>query len=354
MPPVLKQIYFLKNQPSNQTKSSMNTTSNRTGAATNAKAWVAKAAKQSMVLEAVDLGPFAAEDVEIAVENCGICHSDLSVLNNDWGISQYPATLGHEVIGRITAAAQAPRDSRSASACRRRLQFSGSCMHRHQCMSTAVITFASRPGQATHRRSSRRIREPRPLALGLGHPAAGKIELRRSRPAPVRRHHRLLAARHARDAHRSRRRHRHRRTRPHGREIYCRRSCRFAMSLRSPRAKANSTEAKGFGANHVASGKDSAAIKKLAGSFTTSSSTPSTALPLDWDAMIGTLAPRWPGCTSSVPSLEAPSPFLPSRSSLASAASSGSRDRLAGHIDPEGCSTLLHGIMSHRRPSIIR
>ena len=70
---------------------------------TNHKAWVAKAAKQPMVLETVDLGPLEAEDVEVAVEHCGLCHSDLSVLNNDWGISQYPAILGHEVIGRITA-----------------------------------------------------------------------------------------------------------------------------------------------------------------------------------------------------------------------------------------------------------
>src|SRR2546428_5510964 len=75
----------------------------RTGAAKNYQAWVVKAAKQPMVLETVDLGPLGAEDVEVAVEHCGLCHSDLSVLNNDWGISQYPAILGHEVTGRITA-----------------------------------------------------------------------------------------------------------------------------------------------------------------------------------------------------------------------------------------------------------
>ena len=41
---------------------------------------VARAAKQPMVLETVDLGPLGAEDVEVAVEYCGLCHSDLSVL----------------------------------------------------------------------------------------------------------------------------------------------------------------------------------------------------------------------------------------------------------------------------------
>ena len=69
----------------------------------NYKAWIAKSAKQPMVLESVDLGPLGAEDVEVAVEHCGVCHSDLSVFNNEWGISQYPAILGHEVVGRVTA-----------------------------------------------------------------------------------------------------------------------------------------------------------------------------------------------------------------------------------------------------------
>jgi uncharacterized zinc-type alcohol dehydrogenase-like protein len=82
------------------------------------------------VLEAVDLGPLGPEEVEVAVEHCGLCHSDLSVLNNDWGISQYPAILGHEVVGRVTAVGPSAKrltpDSGSASAgpgsspCRRR------------------------------------------------------------------------------------------------------------------------------------------------------------------------------------------------------------------------------------------
>ena len=49
------------------------------------QAWVAKAAKQPMVLETVDPGPLGAEEVEVAVEHCGLCHSDVSVWNNEWG-----------------------------------------------------------------------------------------------------------------------------------------------------------------------------------------------------------------------------------------------------------------------------
>src|SRR5271167_4510281 len=104
------------------------------GNAMNPKAWVAKAAKQPMVLETVDLGPLGAEEAEVAVEHCGLCHSDLSVLNNDWGISRYPAILGHEVIGRVTALG--PNTKGLAVGQRVGVGWnSGSCMHCHQCMS---------------------------------------------------------------------------------------------------------------------------------------------------------------------------------------------------------------------------
>ena len=50
-----------------------------------------------------DPGPLGAEEVEVAVEYCGICHSDLSMRNNDWGMTAYPFVGGHEVIGKISA-----------------------------------------------------------------------------------------------------------------------------------------------------------------------------------------------------------------------------------------------------------
>ena len=40
--------------------------------------------------------------VEIAVSHCGICHTDLHLLNNDWGFTQYPMVPGHEIVGAIT------------------------------------------------------------------------------------------------------------------------------------------------------------------------------------------------------------------------------------------------------------
>ncbi|MEX2962505.1 NAD(P)-dependent alcohol dehydrogenase [Microbulbifer sp. TYP-18] len=48
-----------------------------------------------------DPGELPADQVEIDVLYCGLCHSDLSVINDDWGLSQYPVVPGHEVVGRI-------------------------------------------------------------------------------------------------------------------------------------------------------------------------------------------------------------------------------------------------------------
>lgn len=50
-----------------------------------------------------DPGPLGERDVEIAVEYCGICHSDLSMLDNEWGLTTYPFVPGHEVVGTIAA-----------------------------------------------------------------------------------------------------------------------------------------------------------------------------------------------------------------------------------------------------------
>jgi uncharacterized zinc-type alcohol dehydrogenase-like protein len=49
-----------------------------------------------------DPGPLNAGEVEIKVEHCGICHSDISMLNNEWGMTAYPFVPGHEVVGTIS------------------------------------------------------------------------------------------------------------------------------------------------------------------------------------------------------------------------------------------------------------
>lgn len=50
-----------------------------------------------------DPGELKPGQVEIAVEYCGLCHSDLSVINDEWGMTAFPVVPGHEVVGRIAA-----------------------------------------------------------------------------------------------------------------------------------------------------------------------------------------------------------------------------------------------------------
>lgn len=40
-------------------------------------------------------------DIEIEIEYCGVCHSDLHTVRNDWGGTRYPSVPGHEIIGRV-------------------------------------------------------------------------------------------------------------------------------------------------------------------------------------------------------------------------------------------------------------
>src|ERR1035437_3465859 len=46
-----------------------------------------------------DPGP---KDVAIDILYCGICHSDIHMARNEWGMTVYPVVPGHEIIGRVT------------------------------------------------------------------------------------------------------------------------------------------------------------------------------------------------------------------------------------------------------------
>jgi uncharacterized zinc-type alcohol dehydrogenase-like protein len=57
-----------------------------------------------------DAGELGENEVEIKISHCGICHSDVHLINNDWGISKYPFIPGHEIVGTVTAVGGAVRD----------------------------------------------------------------------------------------------------------------------------------------------------------------------------------------------------------------------------------------------------
>jgi len=48
-----------------------------------------------------DLGPIGDHQVDVKVESCGICYSDVSMIDNHWGMTTYPFVPGHEIIGTI-------------------------------------------------------------------------------------------------------------------------------------------------------------------------------------------------------------------------------------------------------------
>jgi uncharacterized zinc-type alcohol dehydrogenase-like protein len=44
-----------------------------------------------------------ADDISIEIDYCGVCHTDIHFVANDWGVTRYPVVPGHEIIGRVTA-----------------------------------------------------------------------------------------------------------------------------------------------------------------------------------------------------------------------------------------------------------
>ena len=96
-------------------------------------AYAAKEPKGKLEPFEYDPGPLGDDEVEIKVEYGGLCHSDLSMLNNDWGMSQYPFVPGHEIVGIVNQVG--PHVKNVEVGQRVGLGwFSHSCTHCEQCM----------------------------------------------------------------------------------------------------------------------------------------------------------------------------------------------------------------------------
>ncbi len=57
-----------------------------------------------------DAGELKPNEVEIRITHCGVCHSDVHLIDNDWGLSKYPFIPGHEIVGTVTAIGSDVRD----------------------------------------------------------------------------------------------------------------------------------------------------------------------------------------------------------------------------------------------------
>ena len=248
------------------------------------EAWVAPSAGAPFVKQTLDRPELGAEEVEVAVDHCGVCHSDLSMHQNEWGMAQYPAVLGHEVVGRVTALGSMAKGLKIGQ----RVGIgwtSDSCMHCRQCLSgehhlcdSAQPTIAGHLGgfaNSVRAHWAWTIPLPEGLAYADAGPLlCGGITVFNPIAAFATPSSRVgvvgigglghLAVKFAA---------------AYGCEV---------TAFTSSEKKFD--EAKSLGAHHVVSSRDSAAIKKLAKSFDLLIVTVN--VPLDWDALIASLAPN--------------------------------------------------------------
>lgn len=112
--------------------------------------WMASAADAPLELTTFDAGPLAADDVEVAVKYCGVCHSDLSMVRNEWQNAQYPLIAGHEVIGTVSALGANAKGLHIGQAVGVGWT-AESCMHCQRCLSgNQVLCDASVPTIVGH------------------------------------------------------------------------------------------------------------------------------------------------------------------------------------------------------------
>lgn len=106
------------------------------------RAYAAQEPNGKLELFEYDPGELGPEQIEIKVEFCGICHSDISMAKNAWNWTEYPFVGGHEIVGTVTETGSNVK--RIAVGDTVGLGWnSGSCMHCDQCVSGYQINCAN-------------------------------------------------------------------------------------------------------------------------------------------------------------------------------------------------------------------
>lgn len=69
----------------------------------NVSAYGAKAADKPLEPLTITRRAPGPHDVQIAIDYCGVCHSDLHTVRSEWAGTAYPCVPGHEIVGRVQA-----------------------------------------------------------------------------------------------------------------------------------------------------------------------------------------------------------------------------------------------------------
>jgi uncharacterized zinc-type alcohol dehydrogenase-like protein len=72
-------------------------------------AFAAPGARESLIPYAYEPATLRPGDIEIEISHCGVCHSDIHLIDNDWSTSVYPLVPGHEIVGIVSAAGEGCR-----------------------------------------------------------------------------------------------------------------------------------------------------------------------------------------------------------------------------------------------------
>ncbi|WP_104109405.1 MULTISPECIES: NAD(P)-dependent alcohol dehydrogenase [unclassified Arthrobacter] len=69
---------------------------------TQVKTYAAVSATSGLNPSTIERREPGAHDVEIAIEFCGLCHSDVHTIRSEWGQAKYPLVPGHEIVGTVS------------------------------------------------------------------------------------------------------------------------------------------------------------------------------------------------------------------------------------------------------------
>ena len=65
-------------------------------------AYAALQPKEKLQVWQYEPAPLKASEIEVKVTHNGLCHTDIHMRDNDWGVSKFPLVAGHEVVGIVT------------------------------------------------------------------------------------------------------------------------------------------------------------------------------------------------------------------------------------------------------------